>query len=68
VFYFLSTTGEKVAKEGSTTPFVGMWLSTFVLVPIGIFLISKALNDSQIFNKESYFRLWKSLRYRGKRK
>ena len=68
VFYFLSTTGEKFAKEGSTTPFMGMWLSTFVLVPIGIFLITKALNDSQIFNKESYFRLWKGIRSRFRRK
>ena len=67
VFYFLSTTGEKFAKEGSTTPFIGMWLSTFVLVPIGIFLITKALNDSQIFNKESYFRWWKSIRSRWQR-
>jgi lipopolysaccharide export system permease protein len=62
VFYFLSTTGEKFAKEGSTTPFIGMWLSTFVLVPIGIFLITKALNDSQIFNKEAYSHVWRSVR------
>src|SRR5206468_5248853 len=37
VFYFLSNTGQKMAKEGSINPFLGMWLSTFVLVPIGIF-------------------------------
>ncbi len=56
VFYFLSNTGRKFAKEGSMTPFTGMWLATFVLVPIGIFLVVKAMNDSQLFNKESYFR------------
>ena len=43
VFYFLSNTGQKFAKEGSMSPFVGMWLSTFILVPIGIFLTYKAL-------------------------
>lgn len=62
VFYFLSTTGEKFAKEGSIAPNIGMWLSTYVLVPIGIFLIVKALNDSQIFNKEAYSRVWRSIR------
>lgn len=67
VFYFLSTTGEKFAKEGSTTPFIGMWLSTFVLVPIGIFLIIKAMNDSQLFNKDAYARIWRSLSIRKKK-
>lgn len=62
IFYFLGTTGEKFAKEGGMTPFYGMWLSTFVLVPIGAFLTVKAINDSQLFNKEAYFRLWRRLK------
>lgn len=57
VFYFSSTTGEKFAKENTMSPFVGMWLATFVLVPIGLFLTYKAMRDSQLFNKESYHRL-----------
>ncbi len=62
VFYFLSNTGQKFAKEGKMSPFTGMWLSTFILVPIGIFLTYKALRDSQLFNKEFYFRLRGNLR------
>ena len=62
VFYFLSNTGEKMAKEGKLDPLMGMWLSTFILFPIGIFLTSKALKDSQLFNKEYYFRNWQKLR------
>lgn len=57
VFYFSSTTGEKFAKENSLTPFTGMWLATFVLVPIGIFLTYKAMRDSQLFNRDRYTRL-----------
>ncbi|MGJ7030649.1 LptF/LptG family permease [Niabella hirudinis] len=57
VFYFSSNTGEKMAKEGSLTPFSGMWLSTFVLTPIGAFLTYKAMHDSNLFNKEFYHRL-----------
>jgi lipopolysaccharide export system permease protein len=62
VFYFLSNTGEKMAKTGTIDPKLGMWLSTIVLVPIGIFLINKALKDSQLFNKEYYFRAWQKFR------
>ncbi|MCF3110052.1 LptF/LptG family permease [Niabella sp. CC-SYL272] len=57
VFYFSSNTGEKMAKEGSLTPFSGMWLSTFILAPIGAFLTYKAMHDSNLFNKEFYHRL-----------
>ena len=67
VFYFLSNTGQKFAKEGSMSPFMGMWLSTFILVPIGIFLTYKALRDSQLFNKEFYFRVRGNLRKTFKR-
>ncbi|HSC53121.1 MAG TPA: LptF/LptG family permease [Phnomibacter sp.] len=55
-FHLLNTTGEKMAKEGVLTPFVGMWLPSLVLIPIGIFLTFKAMRDSQLFNKEFYYR------------
>jgi len=57
VFYFSSTTGEKFAKENTLSPFAGMWLATFILVPVGLFLTYKAMRDSQLFNKESYYRM-----------
>jgi lipopolysaccharide export system permease protein len=59
VFYFASTTGEKSASVNTLTPFVGMWLATFILVPIGIFLTYKAMHDSQLFRKEAYSRLFR---------
>lgn len=65
VFYFSSTTGEKFAKENTLTPLSGMWMATFILVPIGIFLTYKAMRDSQLFNKEFYYR---AARYFRKKK
>jgi lipopolysaccharide export system permease protein len=62
VFYFLSNTGQKFAKEGAMSPFTGMWLSTFILLPIGVFITYKALKDSHLFNKEFYFRLGGNLK------
>jgi lipopolysaccharide export system permease protein len=62
LFYFSSTSGEKAAREGSLSPFVGMWLSTFILLPVGLFLTYKGMRDSQLFNKESYFRIARNLK------
>lgn len=62
VFYFSTSVGEKMAKENTLTPFAGMWLAAFILLPIGIFLTYKAMRDSQLFNKEWYYRMAKSLR------
>ncbi len=68
LFYFIGNTGEKFAKEGAWMPFWGMWLSTFVLLPIGLFLTYKAVHDSQLFNQEFYFRAWRKLKaWRQKR-
>ena len=65
IFYFATTTGEKFAKENTLTPFYGMWLATFVLVPVGLFLTYKAMRDSQLFNKEVYRRLARIIFWRG---
>jgi lipopolysaccharide export system permease protein len=60
-YHMLSITGEKLAREGVLTPFWGMWFSSAILLPIGLFLTYKATRDSALFDKESYVRLWKRL-------
>ena len=62
LFHLLNTFGEKFAKQQVTSAFAGMWLSTLILIPIGIFLTSKAMRDSQLFNKEFYFRFLKIIK------
>ncbi|MGN6438114.1 MAG: LptF/LptG family permease [Agriterribacter sp.] len=62
IFHLLNMFGEKFVRENITTAFVGMWLSTLVLLPIGFFLTYKAMRDSQLFNKEFYYRLFKNMR------
>lgn len=67
VFYFTSTTGEKFAREGKWDSFTGMWFSTMILVPLGVFLTWKAMHDSQMFNKEFYNRLMRKMPWRKKK-
>jgi lipopolysaccharide export system permease protein len=62
IFYLLNNYGTKLVKQDVLTPIAGMWMATYILLPIGIFLTFKALHDSQIFNKESYIRLLKKIR------
>jgi lipopolysaccharide export system permease protein len=62
LFHLLNIFGEKFAKENITSIVFGMWLSIIVLVPIGIFLTYKAMHDSQLFNKEFYYRSLKKIR------
>jgi lipopolysaccharide export system permease protein len=62
IFHLLNTFGEKFAKQGVAGVTEGMWLSAFVLVPVGIFLTSKAMRDSQLFNKEFYFRFFSKIK------
>ena len=47
-------------------PFSGMWMATIVLLPVGIFLTYKAMDDSQLFNREFYYRMLKKLRNRNR--
>jgi lipopolysaccharide export system permease protein len=62
IFHLFNTFGEKFVKSNSVSPLEGMWLSTFILIPIGAFLIYKAMRDSQLFNQEFYYRSFKQLR------
>jgi len=62
IFHLLNTFGEKFAKQGVTNVATGMWLSTLFLIPIGAFLTVKAMHDSQLFNKEFYYRFFRGVK------
>ena len=62
IFFLLNNFGKKFVKEGVLGPIGGMWMATYVLTPIGLFLTYKALHDSQLFNKEFYYRISKKIR------
>ncbi len=65
VFFLLNNFGRKFVKEDVMQPFSGMWMATIVLLPVGIFLTYKAMADSQLFNREFYYRMLKKFRNRN---
>lgn len=57
IFYITNITGEKLIKQDQIQPIWGMWLSTMLLTPIGMFLTYKATTDSPLLNMETYTRV-----------
>jgi len=67
VYYIVDTFGLKVSKEAVWPAYMGMWLSTAVLFPIGVFLTYKAATDSAILNADAYIIFFQKLFARFKK-
>jgi lipopolysaccharide export system permease protein len=61
IYYMLTISGEKWAKEGLVDPLFGTWFSNLCLLPFGLFFLKQARNDSRLFEPDFYQGIWKSL-------
>jgi lipopolysaccharide export system permease protein len=61
VYYIIDNTGYKMAREALWPCWAGMWLSTFVLIPIGTFLTYKATTDSTLFNPDAWVKVFHAI-------
>ena len=62
IYYIISITGQKLAKEGTWAAGYGMWLSTFILTPVAAYLTYKATNDSSLLDTDWYIVKYKALK------
>ena len=62
VYYIIDNAGYKMAREALWPCWAGMWLSSMVLLPIGIFLTYKAATDSALFNPEVWVKYLNKLK------
>ena len=68
LYYIINTSGMKMARDGSINMVVGMWMSTFILTPAGMYLTFMANRDSVVFNLDAYLAfLRRLLGFRTKR-
>ena len=58
IYYIIDNTGYKMAREALWPCWAGMWLSSMVLLPIGIFLTYKAATDSALFKPEAWMKFF----------
>ena len=57
IYYVISISGEKTAKDLSISPFEGMWIANLVFLPISILLIYHAVNNTRFSNIINFIKL-----------
>jgi lipopolysaccharide export system permease protein len=62
IYFIFFSIGEKNANADTLTPFQGLWLPVFILLPVGLYLVYQARRDSQIFSKEFYYKILKPIK------
>lgn len=61
IYYILENVGYKMTRDGVWMHWFGMWFSSLILLPIGVFLTYKAMNDSVIMNADTYINFFKKI-------
>lgn len=62
IWYVISLSGEKLVEEDLVSGVAGMWASSYILLPIGIFLTYKASTDSVIMNIDTYLGFFRKIK------
>lgn len=61
IYYIIDNTGYKMARDGKWIVWMGMWTSSAVLAPLGIFLTYKSNKDSVVLNADVYINWFKKI-------
>ncbi len=55
IYYFIGIFAKNTAEDGSISPFLASWLSTFIFMPLGILFTYRATNDKALLNFGEFF-------------
>ena len=61
IYYVIDNSGFKMARDGKWVVWMGMWLSSSILAPLGAFLTYKSNNDSVVLNGDAYVAWFKRI-------
>lgn len=56
VYQLLTMAGERMAKNMFIEPWLGMWMSTFLLLPLSLWITYKAMREAALLDKDIYKR------------
>ncbi len=62
IWYVISLSGEKLVEEDLISGIAGVWASSYILLPIGLFLTYKASTDSVIMNIDTYLTFFRKIK------
>lgn len=61
VYWIIDNSSYKMARDGRLPVWEGLWMSSAILLPLGIFFTYKAVNDSAVFNADAYKNFFRKL-------
>lgn len=61
IYHLISTICERMAVFGDLNMFLGVWLSSLVLMPVGLFFTFKATTDAALFDGDSWKKFFQRL-------
>ncbi len=64
VYFIFDNMGYKMARDGKMIVWQGIWMSSAIMLPLGIFVTYKAMGDSAVFNTDAYTAFFNKLRGR----
>lgn len=64
IYYIISTVAERMAEFGDLNMFLGVWISSLVFFPVGLFLTFKATTDSSLLDADSWKKMFHNLFHR----
>lgn len=50
IYHFIGIFAENAAETGKISPFMGAWTSTFIMLPLGVYLTQRATTDQGFVN------------------
>ena len=62
IYFVLTEIGQGLVKSGAVPAYVGMWLATISLTPIALLLMRSAANDSKVFDKDAWLKLFRKIK------
>lgn len=53
-YHFIGIFAKNSSEDGTLNPILATWLSTLIMLPLGIYLTTRATNDKGLFDFDSY--------------
>ena len=62
LYWVIDITGTKLARDGAISAAAGVFISTIILFPMGLYFTWKAVHDSAIINTENFGTWWRKIK------
>lgn len=61
IYYIIDMMGIRSAREAVIAPQLGSWISSLILLPLGVILTYKSVKDSEMMNTDAYANFFKKI-------